>query len=135
MSALEQNYADAVFALQDDGVSDQDIVKGLARMLVARGHQRIAPRILAMLRAKQSERDRTSAVTVTVARTEDATRYAEEIAQSLDDIGVTSIGSTPDVDTQILGGYVVRGAGKVCDASHRSALITLYKNITATQTN
>ena len=108
---------------------DIDVVlKNLSEVLKAKGHQSIHVAIIEGVHKELVESVVTS-TQVTVQRESDAKSYENAIAK---DFGNLCTQQKPVVkeDDTIIGGYIVEHDHKRIDKSHKSQLVTLYRNIT-----
>ena len=125
---MKKNYIKAICDLIRNG-SDIDVVlKKLSVLLKEKGHESIHVAILEGVYKELTAFTGTS--TVLTLRTHfDATLYAEAIATDFANLGTTEKPTIKEDDT-IIGGYIVEHDHKRIDKSHKSQLVTLYRNIT-----
>lgn len=122
---LARDYATAIAALEKDGMGADDIARGVARVLTARGHTRLLPQIARLHEAGERTLARRSAVTLTLARADDAAVYRADIEKLADGKPYETV-----IDERIVGGFIFAAGDTVHDASYRRALTTLYRTIT-----
>ncbi len=125
------DYAAALISLKQAGNDDETIVRGLVRTLRARGHLRLAPRILRAYAQAEAEHERKHRATLVVARSEDAQKFAVPIEQAHAMLGATDTRPEVVVDDTLVGGYVLTTGTHMLDASYKQALIALYRRLTA----
>lgn len=119
---MEHNYAHAAIRLVERGMKPAEAAKAISAHAGARGQARIVPRIVRALRAiSLAERARRSIV-LSVARKEDAAQ-AHKTSDAPKEVSV-------QVDDTLIGGWRLRGAGRLVDASYKRALFDLYTRIT-----
>ena len=123
--SLPMRYAKVIASLAKEGVGADGAHKVVAYMK-NRGHLSYLPQALRMA---ETDTARASLVTVTVAKAEDATRYAEQIAAALKELGVGDSAYSIVVDDKIVGGSLVTGRGRVIDNSHRTRLVSIYQSV------
>jgi F0F1-type ATP synthase delta subunit len=124
MQTLINRYASLILsAIYND--ADSAFVTKLVAYMKQRGHTGLLSAVLRRVERLYVPRG----AVVTVARADDASKYAPAIASQLVGLG-SSADYTIGVDDRMVGGYMVRAGGKLVDTSYRTALVTLYKNIT-----
>jgi F0F1-type ATP synthase delta subunit len=128
---LQDEYARAIIALQEEGKNDAEIASGIARVLRARGHERLIPRIARSLQAYELRKSKKDARVLRVSKIEDTTIFAKEIADALSALKEDGRAYETVVDDRIVGGFVLASGTTMVDASYRTALVSLYRTITA----
>ncbi|MEK7531007.1 MAG: F0F1 ATP synthase subunit delta [Patescibacteria group bacterium] len=123
--SLASRYAKVIRALNQEGVGADGAHKLVAYMK-NRGHLSYLPQALRMAEADIAQ---DTAIVVTVAKTEDASRYADQIASALKELGAGSDEYSIVVDEKIVGGTLVVGRGRVIDNSHRTRLVSIYQSV------
>ncbi len=126
MQPLIRRYSTLIQRAIQSGSGD-DFAKKFVAYLATRKHLGLLPAILA--RVEKMGTLNTHAV-VTVARTEDAKKFADAIASELSILNIAAGAYTVKVDDRAVGGYSVRGKGRLVDKTYRSALVNLYQKIT-----
>ena len=113
------NLVSTYAALFSEGV---DIQKTLAYMK-ARGHLTLLPQIVRQLSREPEKK----AATVTLAKSDDAKKFAPAIAETL---GALGAGKDYHIalDERAVGGFSVRTKNGIVDKTFRTALVTIYKN-------
>ena len=125
---MKKNYIKAVCDLIRNG-SDIDVVlKNLLTVLKEKGHQSIHVAILEGVYKELTAFTGTSTVLI-LRKSSDATSYAKAIADDFAHLGTTEKPTIKEDDT-LIGGYIVEHDHKRIDKSHKSQLVTLYRNIT-----
>ena len=125
MQPLIRRYVALLDSALRDG-SGELFAKNFVTYLKKRGHYSLLPQIVERF-LRSGER---KAGLVTVAKEEDAEKYAQSIAAGLSALGVEKGAYEVRVDDRAVGGYTVRAYGKLIDRSYRSALVQLYQNVT-----
>lgn len=120
------DYATAVLSLQDTGLEERAVVDGLFRTLRARGHLKLLPLIVHTLDQQSAARARKNKTVLTLARPQDRELHAAAIAKHTD-VAAADV----EIDDTIVGGFILNKGTDVYDASYKTALITLYRNITS----
>lgn len=115
-----ENFAQAVFELEQQGVAADAIVQGLSHTLQRRGMRGLLPNILSSYR-KLKTHAQSDAHRLTVAREKDADVARKESGAPKD----TSV----DVDERLIGGYRLLGKGKLLDNSYKAHLLELYRKV------
>ncbi len=128
---LEHEYARAIVALQEEGKTDAEIATGLARVLGARGHERLIPRIERALTSLQARNEKKQARTLRIGKAEDINVHAQAIAEAAALLGEDVQNYETIVDERIVGGFILASGTTMVDASYRTALVSLYRTITA----
>ena len=116
-------YAQALYRAQKRSPEKSDVhVRALYEILVRERRVRMLPSILRAFRRLQEKNIRTQP-RMTVARTSDISSYQKNIeAHGFKDATVT-------VEPSVIGGWRGVRDGILMDATHKQALLTLYKNI------
>ena len=124
---MHASYTSAVMNLINDGHSPKAVFAGLSRVLEARGHERLLPRITRMVLrevSRRSDGSKSQVVVASPAVAESAlvTRLCKEL-KIVDEPCVV-------IDDTVIGGALVRANLTQIDATYKTALIALYQNIT-----
>lgn len=128
---LEHEYARAIVALQEEGKTDAEIATGLAQVLGARGHERLIPRIERALTSLQARNEKKQARTLRIGKADDTNVHAQAIAEAAALLGEDVQNYETIVDERIVGGFILASGTTMVDASYRTALVSLYRTITA----
>lgn len=128
---LEHDYARAIVALQEEGKSDAEIASGLSRILTARGHERLVPRIERALVSLEIRNKKKNTRTMRISKVEDAQTFAKDISQAMSSLRAGAEEYETVVDDRIVGGFILTNGTTMIDASYRTALVSLYRAITA----
>lgn len=126
MQSLINRYTRVILDALQNGSSKQ-FAEQLVAYMKARGHSSLLP---AVMRRVEREAAQNSSGVVTLARADDAEKFASNIAASLENLQTTAAGYRVRVDPALVGGYSVRANGKLVDRSYRTALVNLYQRIT-----
>lgn len=126
---MKDHYVQAVLESLKEGKSPDAVLTGLVQVLKAKGHESLFGAILrGVLRVVESASDRSGAV-VTVARTSDEQNHIDAIKSALERMGAPADYTLKEDDT-LIGGFVAEVNNTVHDASHKKALVDLYRNLT-----
>lgn len=124
---MHASYTSAVMNLINDGHSPKAVFAGLSRVLEARGHERLLPRITRMVLREVSRRSDGSKSQVVVATPADAdSDLVASLCKELEIVDKPQV----VIDDTVIGGALVRANHTQIDATYKTALITLYQNIT-----
>lgn len=126
---MKENYITAVLQELKQGTNPEEILTGLKRMLVKRGHERLYAAILRGV-VRVLEAGGASAVTVTVASRNWYDTNRTSIAQTLSTLGADTE-ATILTDETIIGGYIAEARAQRVDHSHKSRLVQLYRSLTS----
>lgn len=124
---IETYYAQALISTVDRGMSEEEAVEKIIALLRQKGHLKLLPRIKRRVDRIIAKRERFETPKIRVATRQDHTKLKATIEahiQALTD-------KEPRVleDDTVIGGYVIETHNTMIDASYRSALMKLYRNI------
>lgn len=126
---MKDHYIQAVLDIIHEGKEPDVVIASLSKVLAVKGHQALFGSILkGVLRIMEAEADRTGAV-VTLARTADETKHVSAIKVALRAMGASE-SFTTRIDDSLIGGFIAEVNNTVHDASHKTALVNLYRNLT-----
>ena len=128
---LEHEYARAIVALQSEGKTDAEIASGLARVLGARGHERLIPRIERALQTLEARNKKKNSRILRISKTADTDIHERAIAEAINALGENAKTFETVIDDRIVGGFILASGTTMVDASYRTALVSLYRTITA----
>ena len=113
--------------LTDEQHADHAI-DALKKYLKRRGHAKFYPSILKGIKRELLEHTARNATKVTVARSQDITKFESEIKEILQTHNLLLTYSVI-VDPTIIGGYIVRGKHTKIDHSYKMALFQKYQSL------
>lgn len=119
---MDTNYAHAAVKLVQRGMTPKQAVAALVGHAAARGRARLVPRIARALRALQAVSAAREHTVLFVAHEKDAAQ-ARKASDAPKDASV-------QIDETQIGGWRLRGKGRLVDATHKHALHQLYIRIT-----
>jgi F0F1-type ATP synthase delta subunit len=119
-------YTAAALELLDKGASPDEVLSGLKRVLLGRGHQRLLRPILVHLLDSLSLRARQTPI-VTFAKEEDGLKFDSAVKASLRELDSREDARVTVNDT-IIGGYVASFGHKRIDHSYKRKLLSIYTN-------
>ena len=124
-----KDYSVAVYELLKTGSAHDDVLTHLKRLLVARRHERLYPKILRELTGLLTKKEQENSITVTLAHTKDKEQFHTHINEAVTILN----GSTYEtrIDPHIIGGFIAEGNTKRIDASYKTKLLTLYRSLIA----
>ena len=126
---LAKQYAFALYALSRKSSTERDLLQSLKRVLELKGHTKLYNSIIREL-GRIFERRETYGATLTVANLDKTSSLSHEIEREAEKLNVNANALHVRVDERIIGGFRIEFAGKSVDATHRTALSTLYKSVT-----
>ncbi len=126
---MKDHYIQAVIESIREGKDQDVVISSLARVLEVKGHQSLFGSVLkGVLRVIEAEASRTGAV-VKVARLADEQKHVTSIKAALKSMGAEDSYLTQE-DATLIGGFVAEVNNTVHDASHKTALVNLYRKLT-----
>ena len=126
--SLRDNYTTAVLGALQSGLETEAALKGLKRILTAKGHGKLYPAILNSLCMKL-EGQETQPVISVIVRSEDTLKKQKSAIDNelkkmkLDGEFVVR------VDPTITGGFIIRTKDTLLDASYKSKLLGIYRKL------
>jgi len=125
---MKKHYIQAVLEMIRAGQNPDAVLSGLAQVLEVKGHQSLKASVLAgVLRILTAETKRTAA-SVTVSKAADIEKHKAAITKALSSILAESDYVVHE-DAAIIGGFVAQSKNIIYDASYKTALVKLYRNI------
>lgn len=130
MKISDRQYATALYeSVVDKTAKDLDkTIKSFVDLLKINRHISRFPKILDIFNAVWSHNEGQAEVSITSAR-KLSNESREEILKYLAKEGLTDAQLSESIDENLLGGFVARFQGLIIDASLRSSLSTMQKNI------
>jgi F0F1-type ATP synthase delta subunit len=119
---LAHSYARAI----SDRGNDKKFLDQVIHYMKSRGHASLLPQVVRILERTPGK----EAAVVRVAKKEDAAKYKHGIQDALRIFG-GSDDHRVEVDSNVVGGYMVYGNGKAIDKTFRTALVSLYQKISS----
>ncbi len=115
-------YAQAIYSLQSEGKTAEEIVKGMKDSLTKRGALNLMPQILSAYErlVAQGQNSRARLVVARDADIENAIKASDAKKD------VTTI----TIDERIIGGYRYEANGTLQDQSFKAKLLQIYRNAT-----
>lgn len=126
---MKNHYIQATIQLIQKGTDIQEVLTGLQRTMVDKGHMRLYGAVLrGVFRILETKKESLTA-TVTVAEEAAIAKYTDAIKNALT---VLEAGDdyTVKVDPTIIGGVIVKNNNTVVDRSFKTALTNLYRAAT-----
>ena len=123
----EHTYSEALYEAIAGGMKPDAALKRLKDILSARGHRALYPKILASVLVRFRESERSKILEVIVAREGDEKKFKETVKALKDGASETKI----RVEGSLIGGFIARTGGKEIDQSHKTALLKIYRSLTA----
>ncbi len=124
-------YAEALYNAsygKDDEQCDV-LVLNLVGILRRRGHMGLLPKIMREYEKIELVRSTSTSASLRLAREEDRSRFADQIAAYARIMGVTPDDCTTHIDPTVIGGYSVEAKGKRVDRTHKRILLELYRKL------
>ncbi|MFM2381348.1 MAG: synthase delta subunit [Candidatus Parcubacteria bacterium] len=128
---MKNNYIKAVIAELEKGSSVDVVLANLKKVLTKKGHLSIHGDILRGLQAELSRTTAKSEAVVFVANEADTQKFGSAIKAALVTMGEAGVATQTVVDKTLIGGFKVNHNGKMFDASYKSKLTALYRNVTS----
>lgn len=126
---MKKHYITAILEMIKAGQSPDEVLTGLSKVLKAKGHEQLKAAILrGVLRILEAESDRRVTVIV-LAKKDDAARYQAAIAKALSELDAEANYQVAE-DATIIGGFVAKAKNTTYDASYKTQLVKLYRDIT-----
>jgi F0F1-type ATP synthase delta subunit len=127
---MKTEYAHALVAAINEGVSIDTALTGLKRALDRKHHSKLyAPVLLEVVRTLEANGGGTNAI-VTVAKASDAAALKSAITAALAQLGTAKDTQVMEVvDETLIGGFVATYDYKEFDQSYKKALKSLYESI------
>jgi F0F1-type ATP synthase delta subunit len=124
-----KDYSAGTFALLKEGVSPDEVLVGLKKVLKTNHHMTLYPKILNALRAAFLRDAHRGETRITLAHEADKTRLDEAITKAGKELNAHEP-FTYRVDTSVIGGYRIESNGKSIDHTYKTQLRALYKSFT-----
>lgn len=129
---MKQHYVKAVTQLlQQEGADVERVLAGLKETLTAKGHASLHTQILVAVLHTLKESTTSTTAHIIVAKQHDVEHLQNEIETAFSKIGGSREGATITTDATLIGGYIATYNSRSIDASYKSKLVQLYRNITA----
>ncbi len=124
---MHTDYVLAVIQSLKEGKEPKEVLAGLQAVLKRRGHERLLPRIAAVLDREVSHNTNREVPVITVAKSTDANSSLSKELMS-----ILQVTEKPQVvvDTNTIGGAKLRVKDTEIDATYKTTLINLYHEIT-----
>lgn len=124
---MKDSYTKAVLKALTEGKDTSEVLSGLSRTLIRRGHTRlhggVLRAVLRTLESKSASRD----AHITVASESALLAQKDAIAHALSTLGATS--HSTHIDPTIIGGVVAEYQNVIIDTSFKTRLTKLYRAI------
>jgi len=121
-------YGEAVYGAITNGMAVPNALSNLTAILEKYGHSSLRGQVLRDLLARFEKDEEKLTVTVRVSQTQDAEKFAKEIAMFTDKYHLRE--TAVKVDETLIGGYILESTEHRLDASHKKSLATIYQNVT-----
>ena len=131
----KRDYVTAVYELIDSGMSIDEVLSGLDRVLASHGHESLKPAVLKAVLAQITMHTETAVGSVAVVRTSDLERYKSAIASTAAELNVDAATLTPIVEEDLIGGFRVITPTTSVDRTYKRTLLELYRAITHSTTS
>lgn len=126
---MKAAYTQAVIEMIKSGAEPEAVLRGLDALLAHKGHERLKASVLASVARVLEARSANDTPTVFVKDEADAEKHKAAIAAALARLGASEAPRTI-IDSTLVGGFVAKVHNNITDASYKTALINLYRNIT-----
>jgi F0F1-type ATP synthase delta subunit len=125
---MKDFYVQAVVANLEAGMNPETVLRNLKTVLERRGHLRLYGEVLKQVQKTLEQKQKSKAVTVIVS-TEKAS-HTTTVQKLIDELGADTAEQVVIVDPTIIGGAKVIYQDRQLDATHKTALYSLYQSIT-----
>jgi len=122
-------YTEATQRALATGLSPEQVLSGLQKVLTRHGHTTLYPMILKDVLKSLEKGEKNKTVTVRVAKAGDADTYRTQIAQFVSD--TQSVHTEVVVDETLIGGFMARTPHHMRDQSYKESLVSIYRALTA----
>ncbi len=127
---MKKNYIKAIMELLAAGQAIDVVLAHLKEVLARRRHLSIHSDILKGLQAEMERSAKENAAVLFVAKVGDSAKLAAAVDAALSSMKESGAQVRTVVDETLIGGFKINHNGKTVDASYKTKLLTLYKNIT-----
>lgn len=127
---MKKNYIKAVMTLLSTGKAVDVVLANLKEVLVRHGHVSIHADILKGLQVEMGRSTVESSAVLSIAKVGDAEQLAGAIKSALVSMKESGAEVRTIVDKTLIGGFKISHNGKTIDASYKTKLQELYRNIT-----
>ncbi len=125
---MKDTYITAVLEMIAEGAMPDVVLAGLQQSLKKHGHERLYASVLRGV-SRVLSAGSADAVSVTVAQSSDVEKHQTAIKATLTELGVTTE-PVVTIDESLIGGYVAEANNQRVDASYKSKLVSVYRNVT-----
>ena len=124
-----KDYSAGTFTLLKEGISPDEVLGGLRKVLESNHHLSLYPKILNALRAALLRDAHKGETRITLAHEADKTKLDEAIAHTSKKLDAQEP-FTYTLDASVIGGYRIESNGKSIDHTYKTQLRALYKSFT-----
>lgn len=124
-----KDYSMGVFTLLKEGISTDEVLRGLKKVLAVNHHTKLYPKILNTLQAALLRDARKMETYITLAHEDDKTKLKEAIRETSIELNAQEP-FTYKIDKTVIGGYRIESNGKSIDHTYKAQLRALYKSFT-----
>jgi len=125
---MKDIYVQAVVANLEAGMQPEVVLTNLKTVLKRRGHTRLYGDVVKSVAITLEQNAKADAVTVVVSTL--STGESTQVQKLIAELGATEAVRNVVVDPTIIGGAKVSYQSRQLDATHKSALYSLYESIT-----
>ena len=127
---MENEYAQAVWAMVEKGKAPHEAVAALKKMLESRGRSALMPKIARAFKRLAAREANRNTFTLTVAREKDAKTAVREVEKALTQLKISDVDVIESVDDSLIGGWRLEGRGLLIDNSWKKSLLSIYNRVT-----
>ncbi|HEY4521285.1 MAG TPA: F0F1 ATP synthase subunit delta [Candidatus Paceibacterota bacterium] len=127
---MERQYAEALLAVIEKGMTPREAVIALKKTLENRGRLFLLPKIAKAFERLAAKEANKNTLTLTVARQKDARKALSEVQNVLAEIKTGDVDLCETVDESLIGGWRLEGKGHLVDQSWKRALLSIYNLVT-----
>lgn len=125
---MKEVYTAAVIKLIESGSDVETVLSNLTAVLTKRGHLSIHAAVVKNVLKQLSEGTDTDSATIITASAAGYEKHKAAIDAAVQTLGITATETV--VNSNVIGGYIVKGNNKRVDASYKTKLIALYRKLT-----
>jgi len=125
---MTKSYVQAVVANLEAGMQPEVVLTNLKAVLERRGHTRLYGDVVKSIAIVLEQKAKAASVTVVVSKL--SASESSQVQKLIAELGATEAARNVVVDPTIIGGAKVSHRSRQLDATHKTALYSLYESIT-----
>ncbi len=124
-----RDYIEAGVDLLQEGKRTEEVFSGLLRMLNDRKQSALYGKILKGIHARISRKVHLESPRLILAKKSDGETHQKEINDAVSELNLEHAPS-PEIDENLIGGFILLGNGSRIDRSYKTHLLNLYQSLT-----